>query len=109
MRLVMTTDLVGPAEKIREYEHYHDTIWPEVARSLKAIGIQALEIYRLESRLTMIMDVPDGFDKIEAFARHMKSHPRCGEWEALMSGYQRAPAGAAPGEKWGEMKRIFSL
>ena len=109
MRLVMTTDLAGGSEKIKEYEHYHDNIWPEVSMSLKAIGIQSIDIYRLEKRLVMIMEVPEGFNKIEAFARHMKSHPRCGEWEILMSGYQAAPAGAAAGEKWGEMRRIFSL
>jgi L-rhamnose mutarotase len=109
MRLVMTTDLGGSQEQIDEYEHYHDHIWPEVVSSLKVIGIRALDIYRLERRLIMIMEVPDGFDKVEAFARHRISHPRCGEWEVLMSGYQAAPAGAAAGEKWGEMKKIFSL
>lgn len=109
MRLVMTTDIIGGPEKIKEYEYYHNHSWPEVVASLKSIGIQALDIYRLESRLVMIMEVPEGFDKVAQFAKHMKNHPRCGEWEVLMSDYQVAPAGAAVDEKWGEMKRIYSL
>lgn len=109
MRLVMTTDIGGGLEKIKEYEYYHNHSWPEVVASLKSIGIISLDIYRLETRLVMIMEVPDGFDKVAQFARHMKSHPRCGEWEVLMSDYQVAPAGAVAGEKWGEMKSIYSL
>ena len=109
MRMVMTTDLVSKPELIADYEAQHRAIWPEVAASLRAIGIKELKIYRLETRLVMVMEVPEGFDKEKDFARHMASHPRCRSWEELMSGYQLAPPGAAQGQKWGEMAEIFEL
>jgi L-rhamnose mutarotase len=35
--------------------------------------------------------------------------PKVQEWEKLMWSFQQALPGAAPGEKWMPMERIFSL
>lgn len=54
-------DLKPDAELIAEYEKYHTEVWPEVLENLSAAGIEQLEIYRVENRLFMIMEVNDSF------------------------------------------------
>lgn len=108
-RHVLTLDLREGPGVIEAYRAHHDAIWPEVARSLRAIGVRALEIYLRERRLVMILETADGFDKAARFAEHAASDPRCAEWEALMRTFQQAPPGAPPGTLWTEMERVFRL
>jgi L-rhamnose mutarotase len=108
-RHVLALDLADDPATIAAYDSHHRAVWPEVARSLRAIGIAALDIYRLGSRLVMVMDVPAGFDRRRSFARHLASHPRCAEWEALMKSFQRRAPGARPDEWWAEMAHVFRL
>ena len=108
-RHVLTVDLVDDPARIAEYRRHHDAIWPEVARSLRAVGIRVMDIYALGRRLVMVMETEDGFDRKTAFARHVASDPRCAEWEALMRTYQEPPPGARPGEVWAIMDPIFHL
>jgi len=63
----------------------------EVQKSLRRIGVRAMDIYALGRRLTMVMDTRDGFDLRRSFAAHVASDPRCAEWEALMKSYQEPP------------------
>jgi L-rhamnose mutarotase len=54
------------------------------------------------------MEAPDDFS-LEAKAAADATHPAVQAWERLMGTFQRALPGAAPGEKWTPMRRIFSL
>lgn len=108
-RHVLTLDLRAGDEVVSAYVAHHDAIWPEVVRSLRAVGVEALSIYRLERRLVMVLDTVDGFDLDADFARHVASDPRCAEWEALMKTFQQAPPGAPPGRLWTPMERAFEL
>ncbi len=104
-----TVNLRDDPEVIRKYEEYHNAIWPEVTRSLRAVGIRELRIWRLGRRLVMRIVADDDYDPVEASKRHRASHPRVLEWERLMDGFQeRVPE--APGEgTWAEMTPIFTL
>ena len=108
-RHVLTLDLREGEGVAEAYVAHHDAIWPEVARSLRAVGVEALEIYRLERRLVMVLETADDFDLQADFARHAASDPRCGEWEALMRTFQQAPPGARPGVLWAPMEPVFRL
>jgi L-rhamnose mutarotase len=108
-RYVLTLDLVDDAAGVAAYLSHHRAVWPEVQRSLRRVGIAAMDIYRLERRLVMVMDTRDGFDLRRGFAAHRASDPRCAEWEDLMKAFQRAPAGARPGQLWTPMARVFRL
>jgi L-rhamnose mutarotase len=108
-RFVLTVDLVNDPAKIEEYRRHHRAVWPEVERSLRSIGIQAMDIYALGRRLVLVMETADGFDRERDFARHVASDPRCAEWEALMKTFQVPPPGAAAGEVWARMEPIFHL
>ena len=108
-RHVLTLDLREGDGVAEAYAAHHDAIWPEVARSLRTVGVLALDIYRLERRLVMVLDTRDDFDLVADFARHAASDPRCAEWEALMKTFQQPPPGAPAGQLWTRMDRVFHL
>jgi L-rhamnose mutarotase len=108
-RYVLTLDLKEDPRLVKEYRAHHRAVWPEVQKSLRRVGVRAMDIYALGRRLTMVMDTRDDFDLRRSFARHVASDPRCAEWEALMKTYQQAPPGAPPGSLWTRMERVFHL
>ncbi len=101
-------DLKDDEHLIREYEEYHKKVWPEIIKSIKDSGIQNLEIYRIENRLFMIMEVDSSFS-FERKAKMDANNPKVEEWEDLMWKYQKALPGAKPNEKWLLMDQIFQL
>lgn len=101
-------DLKENEELIREYELYHKAVWPEIIKSIKDSGIVTMEIYRLHTRLFMLMETDDSFD-FEKKAAADSSNAKVREWEDLMWKYQQRLPWAKPGEKWVLMDKIFSL
>jgi L-rhamnose mutarotase len=107
-RFCLTLDLKEDPRLIAEYRRYHEKIWPEITRSIKASGIEDMEIYLLGTRMFMIMEVNESF----SFAAKTKAdqlNPRVQEWERLMGTFQKTLPQARPGEKWLLMERVFKL
>lgn len=107
-RYCLALDLVDDPKLIAEYEHWHQHVWPGIVERIRASGIDALQIYRFANRLFMIIEAGDSFkfeDKVEKDAHD----PMVQEWEQLMWKYQQSIPGAAPGEKWVLMNKIFDL
>ena len=107
-RYCFALDLKNDPVLIKEYEEYHQNVWPDILQSIREAGIEALEIYRIENHLFMIMEVNDDFSfekKGKADAENLKVQ----EWETLMWKYQQALPSAKPGEKWILMDKIFQL
>lgn len=107
-RYCLTLDLIDDQNLIKEYEEIHRQIWPEIKASITSAGIAAMEIYRYDNRLFMIMDVSDDFSFDKKSAMDAENE-KVQEWEMLMWKYQRAIQGAKPGEKWMIMNKIFEL
>lgn len=107
-RYCLTLDLKDDPELIAEYERYHEKIWPEVTRSIKGAGICDLQIYRLGTRMFMIMEVNESFS-FEAKKRADAANPKVCEWEELMWRFQQPLPPEERGEKWLLMKKIFDL
>ncbi len=107
-RYCLALDLVDEADKIAEYQRLHHRIWPEVAQHLRQHGIATMEIYRLGTRLFMVMEVNDRFNP-EDFAQASEQDPQIQRWEALMWQFQQPTPWTPEGEKWVAMARIFSL
>lgn len=107
-RYCLALDLKDDPALIAEYERYHRQIWPEITRSIKGAGIESLEIYRLGTRLFMIMEVGEDFS-FEAKRRTDEANPKVREWEELMWKFQQPLPQAKPGEKWLLMDKIFDL
>ncbi|HAY3562003.1 TPA: L-rhamnose mutarotase [Elizabethkingia meningoseptica] len=107
-KYALALDLKDDENLIRQYEEYHQQVWPEILESITASGIQNMEIYRTGNRLFMTMEVTDDFS-FEAKAAADEVNPKVQEWEKLMWDYQQALPNAKPGEKWILMDKIFSL
>ena len=105
-RYALALDLADDPALIAEYEQHHRRVWPEIEASLRAAGINRIEMYRTGNRLVMILEVAPDFS-FEAMAAADAANPKVQEWERLMWTYQRALPWAKPGEKWVLMERIY--
>ena len=108
MRYCLALDLVQDAALIAAYEKWHREVWPEIRQSILDGGITDMEIWRLEDRLFMIMEVSADFS-FEKKGAMDAANPVVQRWEELMWSYQVAVPGGKPGEKWRLMEKIFSL
>lgn len=109
-RICLTLDLKDDPALIATYESYHTSgrIWPEIISGIKACGILTMEIYRVETRLVMLLETSDSFELAAGFKK-MSQMPRQREWAVLMDQFQQRLPFAKPGEHWVEMNRIFTL
>ena len=107
-RYCLTLDIKNDPDLIRQYEAHHQAVWPEIIDSIRDSGIDNMQIYRYGNRLFMIMEVTEGFS-FEKKAQADEANPKVREWEALMWHYQQPLTGAAKGEKWKLMDKIFEL
>lgn len=105
-RFCLALDLRPDA--IEAYEAHHTRVWPQVLQSIADSGITCMEIYRIETRLFMVMETTDAFS-FELKRQADAANPLVQEWEALMSTFQQPLDSAKPGEKWLLMDRIFSF
>ena len=60
-RYCLTLDLKDDPEVIRQYDLYHQDVWPEVLQSLGDSGIETMRIYRTGNRLIMQLETRDSF------------------------------------------------
>lgn len=107
-RYCLALDLINDPTRIREYEAYHERVWPEILRSIRDSGIHRMEIYRTGNRLTMVIEAEDSFS-FEAKSAADAANEKVQEWEKLMWNYQQALPHAGRGEKWMLMQKIFEL
>ena len=107
-RYCFALDLKNDPDLIVAYETYHQAVWPEIIASIKEAGIEDLQIYRIENRLFMIMEVNDQFSFEQKNAADA-ANPVVQQWEQLMWTYQQSLPSAKPGEKWILMNKIFQL
>ena|ERR1700758_5190832 len=107
-RYCLTLDLKDDPKLIAEYERRHTAIWSEVRESILGAGITAMEIYRFDTRLFMIMETGDNFS-FEKKAAMDAANAKVQEWETLMWNYQQPLKNAKKSEKWVLMNKIFQL
>ncbi len=107
-RYCLALDLQNDPELIKQYEAYHQDVWPEVEQSIKDAGIHSLEIYRVEDRMFMILEVDDTFS-FERKKQMDDNNEKVQAWETLMWKFQKALPFAKPGEKWILMQQVYAL
>ena len=107
-RYCLALDLIEDNKLINEYEKWHQSIWPEIRKSILDSGITSMEIYRTGNRLFMIMETDPSFS-FEKKSAMDAGNPKVQEWEQLMWKFQQALPWAKKGEKWIMMDRIFQL
>jgi L-rhamnose mutarotase len=106
-RHCLTLNLKNDPILISEYENYHHQMSQEILKSIKDSGVESMQIYRLGTRMFMIMETIDGFS-FEEKAKMDANNPEVQVWENLMWKYQETLPMAKEGEKWMLMNKIFS-
>jgi len=109
MRHCLALDLKYDPALIAQYEAHHRSVWPEVRAHLHAHGVMAMDIYRLGTRMVMVMETDDACYDPEAMALAARDDPKIREWEALMWQFQAPTPWTQQGEKWTEMAQVFCL
>jgi L-rhamnose mutarotase len=107
-RFALALDLKDDPALIAEYEKYHEKIPDVIEKSIKDAGVTDLEIYRLGTRMFMILEANDDF----SFAVKGKmdaENPDVQAWETLMWKFQKPLKEAKEGEKWLVMDKIFKM
>lgn len=110
MRHCLALDLKDDPALIERYEAWHApaAVPPAVIRSIREADILDMQIWRIGSRLFMIMETGPAFSPEAKAAADMASED-VQAWERLMWEFQQPLPGAAEGEKWIAMRRIFAL
>ena len=108
-RYVFTVNLKDEPHVVDAYLRHHREVWPEVQASLRAAGVEQMDIYLLGRRLVMMVELRQGLDYRTAFLRHASSSPRVAEWERLMKSLQEPAAEARADEWWAAMEPVFHL
>jgi L-rhamnose mutarotase len=109
MRHCLFLDLKDDPALIAQYEAHHRAVWPEVVRHLHEQGVTGLRIWRLGTRLCMLMETDDARFDAARMAQAEAALPRIAEWEALMGRFQAATPWTPQGRKWVEGQLIFEL
>ena len=109
-RYCLTVDLKDDAKAIEQYEAHHKAVWPEVLKSIADSGILSMQIYRLKTRMFMIIETAPDFSferKAEMDAVNVKVQ----EWEKLMGQYQQSLPWENPNDpwKWKLMDKVFEI
>jgi L-rhamnose mutarotase len=105
----MSVNLKDDEEVIAKYKAYHAHPFPEVIDAFKKVGVLDMKIYLLGRRLFMFVQTEDHFNPETDFSKYLSLHPRCQEWEDLMSTFQEKLPEAKPHEKWAMMEKVFQL
>jgi L-rhamnose mutarotase len=104
----LTLCLQDDADKIASYRQYHQAVWPEVTRRLRACGVQHMQIFLLGTRMFMYLQTDDTFEPARDFDR-INEDPPSARWNALMAELQAAAPEAKPGQWWAAMELVFDL
>jgi L-rhamnose mutarotase len=107
-RYCLALDLKKSPKLIAEYEQYHKKVPDAIEKSIKEAGITNLEIYRIGTRLFMILEANADFS-FEKKGKMDASNPDVQAWEELMWRFQKPLKEAKEGEKWLLMNKIFEL
>ena len=109
MRHCLALDLHDDPELIAAYEQYHRQVWPEVLAHLRAQGVRELEIFRLGTRIVMVMDTDDAVFDAARMAEAERTDARLRAWEDLMWSFQKTTPWTPEGAKWTPMQPLFRL
>jgi L-rhamnose mutarotase len=109
-RHLLLLDIDPSSESVAAYRDWHRAGGPPAAinRSIRASGIESLEIWHVGDRLAMVMETGPDFSAA-AKAAADAADPDVQAWEALMERFQRRLPFAPAGDKWVAAERIYTL
>jgi L-rhamnose mutarotase len=109
MQHLLMLDLKDDPALIAEYEAQHRAVWPEVQAHLARHGVLGMQIYRLGTRMAMVMSTDDAVYDPERMRIAAETDPAIQRWEALMWGFQAPTPWTPAGQKWAAAALIFDF
>lgn len=108
---IFTCNLQNNADIIAKYKHYHSDkgVWSEVTQASKESGAKRIQIYLQATRLVLIITLPKELSFDEFNTRYNNHSPEMKEWDSIMSAFQVPPPGAAEGQTWVPMEKIYDF
>lgn len=109
-RICFALDLKDDAALIARYKAWHAPGVPPAAvnQSIRAAGIEEMEIFLCGNRLFMVMEVDETFSPTAKAAADL-GNPVVQAWETQMDEFQQRLPWARAEEKWVEAKKIYAL
>jgi len=86
-RYCLALDLKNDPALIAEYEQWHRNVWPENEKNILDSGVINLEIYRVDTRMFMILEVDESFT-FERKAAMDASNVKVQNWRQMDMIYQ---------------------
>ncbi|TMH11918.1 MAG: L-rhamnose mutarotase [Betaproteobacteria bacterium] len=109
MRHVLALDLKDDAELIAAYEARHRAVWPEVLEHLRRHGVLGMQIWRLGTRMVMVMSTDDAIYDSQRMRVDTENDPVIRKWEELMWTFQAPTPWTPKGQKWTPMTCVFDV
>ena len=106
---VLALDLKDDPALIDAYEAHHRAVWPEVLAHLARHGVERMQIWRLGTRMTMLMHTDDAVYDAARMKAASEGDPVIRRWEELMWTFQAPTPWTAAGHKWTEMQCLFDV
>lgn len=107
MQQLLMLDLKDDPALIAEYEAHHRAVWPEVQAHLRRQGVLSMQIWRLGTRMAMVMSTDDAVYDPARMAAASASDPALVAWETLMWKFQAPTPWTPAGQKWVPMQCVF--
>ena len=107
-RYCLTLDLRRDEALIAEYIELHKAVRPEIQKSIRDAGVLDMQLFELDGRVFMIMDVVDDFS-FERKAAMDSSNPDVQVWERQVAKFQDVDPNGDQSGKWKVMQKIFQL
>ena len=104
---VLALDLKDDPALVDAYEAHHRAVWPEVLAHLARHGVERMQIWRLGTRMTMLMHTDDAVYDAARMQAASEGDPVIRRWEELMWTFQAATPWTPGGQKWTAMNCIF--
>jgi L-rhamnose mutarotase len=109
MRHCLMLDLKDDVGLIAEYEAHHRAVWPEVEEHLRSSGVVSMDIWRLGTRLCMVMETDDAVFDPQRMAQAAEANESVRAWEQLMWRFQAPTPWTPQGGKWTAAECIFEM
>jgi L-rhamnose mutarotase len=94
-------------EKIPEYKHHHQNVWPEMQAALKRAGWNNYSLFMREDGLLFgYFETPDSF---QAALAGMEKEAINTKWQEFMSPFFEGLGGARPDETMQELEQVMFL
>ncbi|MEA5141098.1 L-rhamnose mutarotase [Arcicella rigui] len=107
-RYCLTLNLKDDEDLIAQYQQLYEKMRIEIEAAIIDSGILNMEIYRIDTRLFMVIDTVDDFS-FEAKNNLDIKYPKKQEWESLICKYQKILPIEKNYKKWVLMNTIYEL